>query len=94
MATTSQSPREDAHYTLPDTYAHLSEINSPVPEENPYEAGRYGHSTLEEARGVERVPDVSEGGEQEEQEQEQEPGCLCMVVKSWVKRTIRRKRGS
>ena len=88
MATPHPSPQEAAHYTLPDTYTRLSEINSPAPEENPYEAGRYGHGTLEGARGVRRMPEVPE------QEQEQEPGCLCKAVKSWVKSAIRKKRGS
>lgn len=87
-----QEPR-GASYTLPDSYARLSEISSPGPEENPHEAALYRHRTLEEVREmgrVERVPDVSQGGEDE---QEEEVGCLCKVVVGWVKRAIHRKRG-
>jgi hypothetical protein len=93
MAAERQSPRhaDDALYTLPDTYACLSELSSPGPDENPLEGGRYGHSTLEGARWRERDQRAREGAEQD---QDQEVGCLCKVVAGWLKRAMRRKRGS
>ncbi|KFZ16305.1 hypothetical protein V502_05188 [Pseudogymnoascus sp. VKM F-4520 (FW-2644)] len=96
MATTTDhhSPQQaEAQYTLPNTYARLSEISSPAPEENPGEGGWYDHDTLEEVSERERGERVRGGGEDAEQEEEEEVGCLCKVVKGWVKRAIRRRRG-
>lgn len=98
MATTTDrhSPRQaEAEYTLPGTYARLSEISSPPPEENPDELGWYGHDTLEEVgeRERERERGGRVRGGSEDAEQEGEGGCLCKVVVGWVKKAIQRRRG-
>lgn len=94
MATTTDhhSPRQaETEYTLPNTYARLSEISSPAPEENPDEESWYGHDTLEGVGERERGGGVRGGGEGPQEEEE--GGCLCKVVAGWVKKAIQRRRG-
>jgi len=42
-------------YTIPDSYANLSELAAPLPVENPQEGHLYHHSTLEESRSREQI---------------------------------------
>ncbi|TVY33268.1 Fluoride export protein [Lachnellula subtilissima] len=44
----------DTNYDIPDNYANLDELATPLPVENTQESQLYGHRSLEEARNEER----------------------------------------
>ncbi|KAB8296039.1 hypothetical protein EYC80_008848 [Monilinia laxa] len=50
----SRASKPDSEYDVPDDYAHLNELATPSPVENPREAPIYQHGSLEEAKSAEQ----------------------------------------
>lgn len=50
----SRTSKPDGEYDIPDEYAHLNELATPSPVENPREAPIYQHRSLEEAKSEEQ----------------------------------------
>ncbi|KAF7935658.1 hypothetical protein EAE99_002638 [Botrytis elliptica] len=61
----SRASKTDGDYDIPDDYAHLDELATPSPVENPHEVPTYKHKSLEEAK------DEEQKYEQERRRQEQ-----------------------